>query len=283
MTRKYVIEHRSPEKPDLYSKNNSSAEEKESSKSSNQESSSLVRLGVVIVAFVAFAIVVKWTWKLLPSTEEEFRFPPRSLKDAQQLGAFFHKYTGSHYWQVVVVYVSTYVFLQTFAIPGSIFLSILAGYLFYFPMALFLVCLSAAVGATCANRIACYVGKRVIESYASKRVNLEEWRRTVKAQSDNLFNYMIFLRITPLIPNFVINIAAPMVHFPTDTFMVGTFFGVALPSIFFINAGYTLQQLTAQDAKPPLWTIPVFFVLGFASLLPVLYKERLKKKMLGSS
>lgn len=31
--------------------------------------------------------------------------------------------------------------LQTFAIPGSIFLSILSGYLYPFPLALFLVCL----------------------------------------------------------------------------------------------------------------------------------------------
>ena len=31
--------------------------------------------------------------------------------------------------------------LQTFAIPGSIFLSILSGFLFPFPLALFLVCL----------------------------------------------------------------------------------------------------------------------------------------------
>lgn len=31
--------------------------------------------------------------------------------------------------------------LQTFAIPGSIFLSILSGFLYPFPLALFLVCL----------------------------------------------------------------------------------------------------------------------------------------------
>lgn len=39
------------------------------------------------------------------------------------------------------IYLNTFVSLQTFAIPGSIFLSILSGYLFPFPLALFLVCL----------------------------------------------------------------------------------------------------------------------------------------------
>eukprot|EP00118_Oscarella_pearsei_P010145 m.61024 g.61024 ORF g.61024 m.61024 type:complete len:79 (+) comp34967_c0_seq6:430-666(+) len=35
----------------------------------------------------------------------------------------------------------SYQSLQTFAIPGSIFLSILSGFLFNFPLALLLVCL----------------------------------------------------------------------------------------------------------------------------------------------
>ena len=38
----------------------------------------------------------------------------------------------------------TYLFLQTFAIPGSIFLSIVSGYLFPFPVALLLVRFSIA-------------------------------------------------------------------------------------------------------------------------------------------
>lgn len=39
------------------------------------------------------------------------------------------------------VYLNAFDSLQTFAIPGSIFLSILSGYLYPFPLALFLVCL----------------------------------------------------------------------------------------------------------------------------------------------
>lgn len=39
------------------------------------------------------------------------------------------------------LYLDAFVSLQTFAIPGSIFLSILSGYLYPFPLALFLVCL----------------------------------------------------------------------------------------------------------------------------------------------
>ena len=43
--------------------------------------------------------------------------------------------------RILTLLPSPYISLQSFAIPGSIFLSILAGYLFSFPLALFLVCL----------------------------------------------------------------------------------------------------------------------------------------------
>ena len=43
-------------------------------------------------------------------------------------------------------FVCVYIFLQTFAIPGSIFLSIISGFLFPFPLALFAVCFCSATG-----------------------------------------------------------------------------------------------------------------------------------------
>lgn len=42
---------------------------------------------------------------------------------------------------------------------------------------------------------------------------------------DNLLYYMIFLRVTPLFPNWFINIAAPIVEVPFMNFWLGTFIG----------------------------------------------------------
>jgi uncharacterized membrane protein YdjX (TVP38/TMEM64 family) len=58
-----------------------------------------------------------------------------------------------------------------------------------------------------------------VERYLGQR--LVDWKATVHTQRDNLFNYMLFLRITPLIPNFFINIASPLVGVPLGTFFVG--------------------------------------------------------------
>lgn len=50
------------------------------------------------------------------------------------------------------------------------------------------------------------------------------------ASVDNyLFFYMVFLRVTPLLPNWFINIASPIVDVPASVFFFGTFFGKFLP------------------------------------------------------
>lgn len=47
----------------------------------------------------------------------------------------------------------------------------------------------------------------------------------VQANEKNLFWYMLFLRVTPLVPNWFVNLASPLVGMPYKYFLVGSFFG----------------------------------------------------------
>lgn len=247
---------------------------------SSSSSLSIFRLGLCLAIFVVFASFVALCWSYLPppsatDPSASFAFPPRSLDDAKTLGQQLGQYTDSNFGLIVTVYLATYIFLQTFAIPGSIFLSILSGALFPFSLALFLVCTSAAFGASFANLISSFIARDLVEKYLAQR--LAQWRESVSRHRDNMLNYIIFLRITPLVPNFFINIASPLVDVPLGTFFLGTFIGVAPPSILFVKMGQTLQQLTTTSV--PVSTMVGLVAIGFVSLLPVLYKDRLKKKL----
>lgn len=46
-----------------------------------------------------------------------------------------------------------------------------------------------------------------------------------------LFNYMLFLRITPTLPNTFINVCSPIVDIPYPTFLVATVIGL-MPATF---------------------------------------------------
>lgn len=47
----------------------------------------------------------------------------------------------------------------------------------------------------------------------------------VDKHRDHLINYIIFLRITPFLPNWFINITSPVINVPLGVFFVGTFLG----------------------------------------------------------
>lgn len=53
----------------------------------------------------------------------------------------------------------------------------------------------------------------------------------VAKRRDYLFNYMLFLRVTPTLPNTFINVCSPIVGVPYLTFLVATMLGL-LPATF---------------------------------------------------
>uniref|UniRef100_A0A6M2DY11 Putative product n=1 Tax=Xenopsylla cheopis TaxID=163159 RepID=A0A6M2DY11_XENCH len=88
---------------------------------------------------------------------------------------------------------------------------------------------------------------------------------------------MLFLRITPLLPNWFINLVAPVVGVPLFPFAFGTLFGVMPPSILAIQAGKTLNNLTSTSTLS--WnSVLVLGGLAVGSLVPVLLRNKLKKK-----
>lgn len=113
--------------------------------------------------------------------------------------------------------------MQTFAIPGSIFLSILSGFLFPFYLALALVCCCSAIGASLCFFLSNVLGKKLIKKFFPVRA--AQWAVAVEKHYDNMLNYMIFLRVTPFLPNWFINISAPVLGVPLVPFCLGTFIG----------------------------------------------------------
>lgn len=213
----------------------------------------------------------------LPDDEMEKIKIPKDMDDAKALGTVLSKYKDTYYSQVLVAYFATYVFLQTFAIPGSIFLSILSGYLYPFPLALFLVCLCSGLGASFCYMLSYLVGRPIVYKYLTERA--QKWSQQVDKHRDHLINYIIFLRITPFLPNWFINITSPVINVPLGVFFIGTFLGVAPPSFVAINAGTTLYKLTTAGEAVSWNSLAVLGVLAVLSILPVCFQKKLQKKL----
>ncbi|XP_064600596.1 transmembrane protein 41B-like isoform X3 [Liolophura sinensis] len=233
-------------------------------------------LGLIFLTSVVILGVVYLNFPNLRPEEKEHIKLPRNIDDAKNLGKVLSRYKEDHYYEVLGFYFITYVFLQSFAIPGSIFLSILSGFLFPFPLALTLVCLCSGLGASFCYLLSYLVGRRLVAKYIPERV--AEWQRHVNNHREHLLNYIIFLRITPFLPNWFINITSPVINVPLVPFFLGTFIGVAPPSFVAIHAGTTLQQLTSSGDTLSWTSIAVLSGLAILSLLPVFFKKRLREK-----
>ncbi|KAL9878950.1 transmembrane protein stas [Glossina fuscipes fuscipes] len=238
---------------------------------------SLVILAAIFITSLAAMCYVYMICPELNESEKQHMKIPRDIQDAKMLAKVLDRYKDMYYFEVMFGVVVAYIFLQTFAIPGSLFLSILLGFLYRFPIALFLICFCSALGATLCYCLSNLVGRRLIRHFWPKKIS--EWSKHVEKHRDSLFNYMLFLRMTPILPNWFINLAAPVIGVPLYTFTLGTFCGVAPPSVIAIQAGKTLQKMSSSSDAFSWTSMGVLTMCACLSLVPGLLKNKLKKKI----
>ncbi|CAH1720408.1 hypothetical protein AGLY_006723 [Aphis glycines] len=248
-------------------------------KTENDQTMSTTKAVVILVViFLASLLILAYLYYNFPQlTEEEKKYIkiPRNTTDMQNLGRVLEDYKDTYYTQVFMSIFFCYIFLQTFAIPGSISLSILCGFLYPFVLALAIICFCSAMGACFCYLLSMTIGRRLAYKYFPDRI--KSYAKLVKKHNDNMFCYIMFLRITPFLPNWFINVCAPLVDVPLIPFWLGTFFGVAVPSVLVVQAGQTLHQVASESTWS--WS-SVLLLATFAalSLLPVLFKAKLRDK-----
>ncbi|XP_034825142.1 transmembrane protein 41 homolog isoform X1 [Maniola hyperantus] len=239
-------------------------------------SKSLILVAIIFISsLIALGLLYKQFPKLEVNEKQHIKLP-WDLEDAKQLGLVLDRYKDKYFYEVLLGVFLVYIFLQTFAIPGSIFLSILSGFLFPFYLALILVCCCSAIGASLCFFLSNLLGKKLVRRFFPERA--AQWSKAVTKHKNNLLNYIIFLRVTPFFPNWFINMSAPVIGVPLIPFALGTFIGVAPPSFVAIQAGQTLHTLTSTSDAWSWTSVTVLTLFALISLVPVLLKQRLREK-----
>ena len=110
-----------------------------------------------------------------------------------------------------------------------------------------------------------------VNMYLKER--MDRWKSQLSTQRDHLFNYIVFLRVTPFLPNWFVNIAAPHLRVPLKAFYLGTWVGVLPPSFVHVQAGRSLQELDSLSGLATWGNLAAMAVFAVLSLLPVLLKR----------
>jgi len=203
------------------------------------------------------------------SVEQKARLKrPSNIEDVKVIGLILSNYTNEYYYTVMLGYSFTYIILQSFCIPGSIFLSFLGGSLFGLKVGVVLVCFLSANGASGAYFISYLVGRKFLEKYFPDKSKF--FGEQVKKHRVNLFNYFLSMRFSPLLPNWFVNIASAVFHVPFHIFWFGTFIGVAPQTFIAVKAGLTLQEITSAQEIVDWRAFVTLLLLMFLALVPTL-------------
>ncbi|XP_058224426.1 uncharacterized membrane protein At4g09580 [Rhododendron vialii] len=225
-------------------------------------------MAVASAVILSFAVGLVGVYLTMPASDYSFLKLPRSLEDLQILRDHLESYTSDYTIQVLVGYCVVYIFMQTFMIPGTVFMSLLAGALFGVFKGVALVVFTATAGASSCYFLSKVIGRPLLSSLWPDK--LVFFQAQVAKRRKGLLNYMLFLRVTPTLPNTFINVASPIVDVPYHIFFLATVIGIIPAAYVTVKAGIALGELRSVADLYDFHSIATLFLIGIVSVTPTL-------------
>jgi uncharacterized membrane protein YdjX (TVP38/TMEM64 family) len=179
-------------------------------------------------------------------------------------------FTDRHYLLMLLACGMGYSLSTALSLPGGTVLSLLLGFLFGRWTGTLLIVISATVGAGAVFWLARYLfadwARQRLKQHAMSQKLLDDF------QAD-AFNYLLFLRLVPLFPFWLVNLAPAFTAVPMRTYLISTFIGIMPGSFIFANLGQSLGRIEHLDQLLSWQTLLALSLLGGLSLIPVLSKQ----------
>jgi uncharacterized membrane protein YdjX (TVP38/TMEM64 family) len=201
-------------------------------------------------------------------------YHPLSWKTLREFHLVLKKFEENHPIAAPLLFMSLYIVYAVLSLPGIFFLSLLAGFLFVQPYSTVYVVVAATIGSSLLFLAARTAFGAMFVQYAGRFLN-----RMEKGFRENAFSYLLFLRLIPLFPFWIVNFAGAFFGVSFWIFTLTTFLGM-IPSVFIYTQagrGFSLM-LESPDPLNPLNLfnpnlILALVGLAFLALLPILYNH----------
>ena len=143
---------------------------------------------------------------------------------------------AAHAFLFAAAFVAVYIVQTAFSLPGAAVLSLASGAIFGVLQGTLYVVSGATVGAV----LAFLVSRTLLRDWVVKRFGgrMETIDRGLRESG---LSYLLFLRLVPAFPFFLVNLACGVTGLPLRTYALGTLFGIIPGSFVFVNAGSSLR------------------------------------------
>jgi len=151
-------------------------------------------------------------------------------------------YTQQHRLLMIAGTVFVYTLSTALSIPGALVLSLTTGFLFGRWTGTAIIVFSATIGATLV-----FLAARYLFAEAAQRRMGAVAQKIIKGFHANAFNYLLFLRLVPVFPFWLVNLVPAFTPVHLKTYFTATAIGILPGSFVFANLGQSLGRIESLD------------------------------------
>jgi uncharacterized membrane protein YdjX (TVP38/TMEM64 family) len=177
-------------------------------------------------------------------------------------------FTEQHFVAALAIGFLVYAGAVAFSLPGGLLMSLTMGFIFGRWVGTLLVVIAATVGATIV-----FVAARYLFADAARQRMGALGERINAGFTENAFSYLLFLRLVPAFPFFLVNLAPAFTSMPVRTYVLATLIGIIPGTFVYVNLGQTLGRIDSLQGLVSTETLAAFALLGLLALAPVVVKK----------
>lgn len=149
---------------------------------------------------------------------------------------------AEHRLGALAAFAALYVAAVALSLPGATILTLAGGLLFGWPTAAAVTVVAATLGAT----VVFLVTRTSLGPVLAARSGAT-LQKVVAGFRDDAWSYLLFLRLVPVFPFFLVNIAPGLAGVPLATFVGATFIGIIPGTVAYAIAGSGLGSVVAAQ------------------------------------
>ena len=182
-------------------------------------------------------------------------------------------FTETHFVASLLIAFAVYAGATAFSLPGGLVLSLTMGFVFGRWVGTALVVVAGTLGATLL-----FLAARYLFADAARKRLGALGEKINAGFTENAFSYLLFLRLVPLFPFFLVNLAPAFTTIPLRTFVLATAIGIIPGTFVFVNLGQTLGRIDSLKGLVSFEVLAGLALLGVFALVPVVVQKLRAKR-----
>jgi uncharacterized membrane protein YdjX (TVP38/TMEM64 family) len=183
----------------------------------------------------------------------------------------------------LLAFVGVYAVATAVSFPGAVVLTLAGGYLF----GTWVGGGATVVGATIGSILVFYVVQTSLGEALRAKAEADggTLKKVIDGVRDGAFGYILTLRLIPVAPFWLVNVAAALANAPLKAYALATLFGIMPATFIYSGVGAGIGAVVARGETPDLGVIfeprvllPLV-ALGLLSLGTTLYQRRKGKTL----